>query len=149
MYSSSTHYKDACEIGKLEYAAAYRTLIWMVKAKQKNINWGEQLIEAGYKELVLIGAGDICDILLCELQTSGVQIAGIIESNINKYSLKYADGLLKIFEEISLDFFKGKKFIVNYMNRYDEWVSRLQNKGVEIDNIVSVEELISYLVCLE
>ena len=146
MYQSSTHYKDACEVGKIEYSAAYRTLIWMVKAKQKNIDWAEKLAVADFRDIILVGAGDLCDILLEELKLSDVQICGIIESNIAKYEKQYPKGLLMRIEEVEPGFFVGKKVIVTYMNRYGEWVSKLQDKGVKVDDIVSLEEVISYLL---
>lgn len=146
MYGSSRHYKDACESGKVEYASAYRTLLWMIKSKQNNINWGEKLINAGYKNVVLVGAGDLCDIFMREMQQSDIQVCGIIENDFSRYWGKYAKGLLMKIEEVEEDFCKEKKFIINYMNRYDDWVVKLQNRGVKIDNIVSIEEIISYIL---
>lgn len=142
MYRSSTHYKDACNVGKIEYAAAYRTLIWMVKAKQLGINWCEKLVGMGIKEVVLAGAGDICDIFLDEMRNSDLELHAILESNYKKYVTRYNSKLLVDYRNITKDFLEAKMIIVCQMDKYNDWVMKLEKYAV-IDNIISLEEILS------
>ena len=149
MYRSSARYKDACEVGKIEYAASYRTLLWWVMIRQDNIALANKLIEEGYTELILMGAGDLCDLFLREISGTKINLAGIIEDNIKKYGSKYKKNNICCLADVSLDFLEGKKIIVMYRDKFNTCVEQLQNKGVKIEDIISIEELMSYILYKE
>ena len=146
MYRSSAHYKDACEIGKLEYAASYRALLWWVMIRQRNVKISDKIMEAGFDNVILIGAGDLCDLFLNEIARTEIKLAGILEDNIKKYGNKYRKYNIFCLADVPSDFFDDKKFIIMYRDKFNFWAERLQKDGVKIDDIVSIEELLAYIL---
>ena len=149
MYKASSHYKDACEVGKIEYSASYRTLLWWVQMKQKNIDFSTSLLKSDFSNLILVGGGDLCDLFLKEIENSEIKVDGILEDNIKKFAGKYKKQNLVSFVEVNEDFFDNKKVIIMYREKFDFRVKRLRIKGVEIDDIVSVEEIIAFVLYKE
>lgn len=146
MYRSSAQYKDASDVGKVEYGASYRTLINWIRIKQKKINVAHFLKRAGWNKVILVGAGDLCELLIEELADSDIKVECVLEDNLKKYGEKYKKWGIKSFSEVENSFVKGTKVIVTYVDRYNSYINVLLNKNVSVDDVVSIEEMIAYIL---
>lgn len=144
MYSCSRRYKDACETGKTEYAASYRTLLMFVKLKQKEINLSQKLRECSIEDVYIYGAGDICSLLIDELRGGDVRIHGIIEDNEARYRTLYPK--IPMFGSNSKDIEKNYTIIVSYPNRYNDIAERLCEIGFDINRIINLEEVLAFCI---
>lgn len=149
MYRSSAQYKDACEIGKIEYSAAYRSLLNWIRIKQKGINIPQILQNDKWNEIIIVGAGDLCELLIDEFKGSSVKVSGILDDNLKKYGNKYRNYGIKSVSEVDISFLQGKKLIVTYMDKYNSYVEKLSCKGISVDSILSIEELVAYILLKE
>ena len=143
MYRCSEKYKDACLIGQKEYASAYRSLIMLVRIKQHNIFLAEELLARDLQDIILVGAGDMCDLFLEELVGTEVNILSILERRIGKYRSHYKRHNVVALNTVGSESLRDRKIIVMDVLRFNEYMEFLIDKGVEVDNIYSIEEVLA------
>lgn len=143
-YRGSDKYKDACEIGKREYAAFYRSLVMLVQLKQCG---GALMLSDEWMEsdLFLWGGGDVCNLIIEELHNIEKNINAVIDNKVEKFSLTTARKVAVISENdfITKSDIESCNIVVIDVLRLNQIITKLVNAGLKVNQIISIEELIA------
>ncbi len=143
-YRGSDKYKDACDIGKEEYASCYRALVLFAQLKQGNRRICEPLKGLKEQKIILWGAGDLCKLLVEEFAQCGVIPAFAVDNKVEKFDRQIGRGVRVIsVERFNASTYYDHYIVVNDMLRFNDIAKGLLQKGYRMNQIISAEELIA------
>lgn len=142
-YKASERYKDACEVGKKEYAALYRALLMFAEMKIKDLRIADYFACNGIESVVIWGAGDMCELLISELSREKYDIEYVVDSRVEKYKKEYNPLSILAPQNVNYDDLKQHLIIITDMYRYNDYLKEISSKGCDVNQIISVEELLA------
>jgi FlaA1/EpsC-like NDP-sugar epimerase len=110
-------------------------------ASEDVVKFVNQIIEKGFKKILLYGAGEVAEILLQTLKLDNdipIEVLAIIDDDKNKQSSTLVDTNIISLETIN-DYIYDGVLVSSYTNKYTI-VSKLLDFGLELKNILNFFE---------